>query len=56
MTVQIIRAIYHDDVLLTPGTVIDVKDRIGNDLIGTGAGIAYEQPFTDEDDLNYETD
>lgn len=56
MTVQIIRAIYHQTELLTPGTVIDVKDRIGSDLIATGAAIQYEAPFTDEEDLNYEAD
>ena len=56
MKIQITRAIFIDCKLHAVGDVIDVKDRIGNDLIATGAGIEYEEPFTDEEDLNYETD
>ena len=56
MKIQIIKAIFHESELLTPSTVIEVKDRIGKNLIATGAGIEYEEPFIDEEDLNYEAD
>lgn len=54
MKIQITRAIFIDTVLRGIGDVIEVKDRIGRNLIATGAGIEYEEPFTDDEDLNYE--
>lgn len=49
MQIEIVRAIYLDCQLLKVGDVVDVKPKIGNDLIATGAGVEFvPEPQTEE--------
>ena len=58
MQVEITRMIYVDGELLQPGDVLDVKPRLGNDLILTGAATEYisEPVETIEEETEYEAD
>lgn len=58
MKVQISRIIYVDGRLMQPGDVLDVKPRLGNDLILTGAATEYvsEPVETEIEETEYEAD
>lgn len=56
MEVQITRKIYVDGELMQPGDVLDVKTRLGNDLILTGAATEYVSEPVETEETEYEAD
>lgn len=52
MQIKLLRAIYLDTKLIKAGDVVDVKPRIGNDLIATGAGVEFIPEPKQEEENN----